>query len=338
MNERNFQLFLEETEIPPETIKKFLSMLRDYEIYLKNENLTLDSVNPKKLVEYTEYLVSINADYVLDFLRAISSYANYSQKYDCITEVIDIVESYNAMDTLFSRIAEIHGEQMRNEFFRDLVIPPLGVHPEKKPNFTKSIMKRLHESLGKKDIINLLSPCLHGRPPDDIEGDKEALAVLGIDGFLLKKHQDLIKRLEKHRDEGTLEFAQIVDEEVIEFARNNQMLAAGVRKGNVIYTSKLPYQIKKFLTVKDDNMKKFYLCYCPWIRGALKEGTKHENLTDFCHCSAGWYKLYWDQIFEQSISVEPIKTGLKGDLECTFAIHLPSNIKTQTRRNNFYSI
>jgi len=326
MNERNFQLFLEEKEVDANTIENFLSMLRDYENFLNKENLNLDSVNPKKLVEYTEYLASTNKESVLDFLRAILSYANYSKKYDFITKTIDIVESYNAMDNLFSRIADIHGEQMRDKIFRDLNIPTLGVHPEKKPNFTKSVMKRMEDNLGNEDTIALLSPCLHGRPPDDIKGDKKNLAELGIDGFLLKKHNDLIKRFEKHRDEGTLEFAQLVDDEVIEFVRNNQMLV-GVRKENIIYTSKVPYQTKKFLTAKDEKMKKFYLCYCPWIRGALKEETDNEILKKFCHCSAGWYKLYWDQIFEQSISVEPIKTGLYGDLECTFAIHLPTNFK-----------
>jgi len=326
MDERNFRIFLDENELDTNTIKSFLSKLREYENYLKKKDLNLDSVNPNKLVEYTEYLVSTDKDSVLDFLRAILSYANYSKKYDFITETIDIVESYNAMDTLFSRIAEIHGEQMRNEIFRDLVIPPLGVHPEKKPNFTKNIMKRLEDNLGNENTIALLSPCLHGRPPDDIKGDKKNLVELGIDGFLQKKHQDLIKRLEKHRNEGTLEFAQLVDDEVIEFVRNNQMLV-GVRKENIIYVSKIPYQTKKLLTEKDEKMKKFYLCYCPWIRGALKEGTENDILKNFCHCSAGWYKLYWDQIFEQSVSVEPIKTGLYGDLECTFAIQLPTNIK-----------
>jgi len=326
MNEGKFQIFLEENEIDTNVIKNFLSKLEDYENYLKKENLSLDSVDPKNLVEYTEYLVSTNKDSVLDFLRAILSYANYSKKFDFITETIDIVESYNAMDNLFARVAEVHGEQMRDEIFRELSIPPLGVHPEKKPNFTKNIMKRLEDNLGNENTIALLSPCLHGRPPDDIEGDKQILAELGIDGFLLKKHQDLIKRLEMHRDEGTLEFAQVVDDEVINFVGNDQLLGVGIRKGNIIYISKLPYQIKKFLTAEDEKMKNFYLCYCPWIRGALKDGKDNEILKDFCHCSAGWYKLYWDQIFEQSVIVEPIKTGLYGDLECTFAIHIPEKI------------
>jgi len=326
MKEIEFQEFLKDNKIDESKIEIFLSRIRDYEKFLNKENLTLETVKPKKLIEYTEYLVSVEKESALDFLRALMSYANFSKKYDFITEAIDIAESYMAMDTLFSRIAEFHGESIRNEIFKGLIIPPLGVHPEKKPDFTKIILKRVEEKLGEEETIKLLSPCLHGRPPGDIEGDKKALRELGIDGFLAKKHQELIRRLEEHRDKGTLEFAQYVDDEVIEFVRNNQMLAEGVREGNIIYLCKHPYQIKKFLNAIDDRMKRFYLCYCPWIRGALKNGTEHELSKHFCHCSAGWYKLYWDQIFEQSIKVEPIKTALDGALECKFAVYLPENV------------
>ena len=331
MNERNFQLYLEEKEIGKDTIETFLSKLRDYEIYLKKENLNLDSVNPKKLVEYTEHLVSIDKDSVLDFLRAILSYADYSKKFDFVTETIDIVESFNAMDTMFLRVAEVHGERMRDEIFSDLTIPPLGMHPEKKPKFTKKVLKRMEDNLGKESTIALLSPCLHGRPPDDIEGDKKILSALGIDGFLEEKHQDLIKRLESHRDDGTLEFAQRIDDEVIDFLRNNQEFGTGVRKGNFIYISKIPYQTKKYLTTEDKNMKKFYLCYCPWVRGALKDGTDEELSNSFCHCSAGWYKLYWDLIFEQSVDVIPVKSALNGNLECNFTVQIPEAILSELK-------
>ena len=123
-----------------------------------------------------------------------------------------------------------------------------------------------------------------------------------------------------------MEFAQKIDEEIVQFVRENKTIAQGLREGNIIYVCKLPYQTREFLDAKDDKMKNFYLCYCPWIRGALKNGTEKEITKDFCHCSAGWYKLYWDQIFGQSIKVEPIKTARNGDMECKFAIHLPDDL------------
>ncbi|MFW9772381.1 MAG: hypothetical protein ACFFEO_09470 [Candidatus Thorarchaeota archaeon] len=323
MNETDFLEFLEKNKVNRTTIKNYLARIKDYEKYLNNLNLTLEKVKPNKLVEYTEHLVSTDKDAVIDFLKAIITYANYSKNYDFITEAIDIVESYNAMDTLYSRIAEFYGEQIRDEIFKDLVIPPLGTHPENKPDFTKEILKRVEDKLGEDNTIKLLSPCLHGRPPDDIEGDKKALKELGIDGFLLKKHRDLIRRLERHREAGTLEFAQYIDDDVLEFVKNNQKLSQGVREGNKIYVSKLPYQTSNYLNTKDEKMKKFFLCYCPWIRGAFKNGTEDDLSKNFCHCSAGWYKLYWDQIFEQPVKVEPVKTALKGALECTFSIEIP---------------
>jgi len=323
MNETDYQEFLVKKKVDKDIIQNYLSSIRDYERYLNKLSLKLEKAEPNKIVEYTEYLISLDKDSVINFLSAIMNYANFTKNYDYIMEVIDIVESYNAMDTLYSRVAEYHGEQIRDEIFKDLEIPPLGIHPEKKPDFTKKILKRIEEKLGEKNLIKLLSPCLHGRPPDDIDGDRKALKELGMDGFLLKKHKDLIQRLERHRDEGTLEFAQYIDDKVIEFVRSNQKFAGGIREGNYIYVSKVPYQASKYLNTNDERMKKFYLCYCPWIRGALKNGTEHEISKHFCHCSAGWYKLYWDQIFEQPIKVEPVKTALNGALECTFSIEIP---------------
>jgi hypothetical protein len=230
------------------------------------------------------------------------------------------------MDNLYSRVAEYHGEPIRDEIFKDLTIPPLGIHPEKKPQFTKVILKRLEEKLGKEKIIELLSPCLHGRPPDDIERDRKLLKELGIDGFLEKKHRELVSRLEKHKDNGTLEFAQRIDDEIIQYVKDNQMIAQGIREGSIIYVSKLPYQMREFLDAKDDRMKRFFLCYCPWVRGALKNGTEKEITEDFCHCSAGWYKLYWDQLFQQTVKVEPVRSALNGALECKFAIRIPESL------------
>jgi hypothetical protein len=321
MKKAEFQTYLEGNKVESKQISEFIKHLEDYEQFLSGD--TLQTCIPEKIIEYSDYLVSQKNEPVLNFLRAIIHYATFTKRYELITKVIDISESYNAMDNLYSRVAEFYGEAVRDESFNGLTIPPLGVDPGTKPEFTKLILRRLNEQLGEKKVINLLSPCLHGRPPDDIEGDKKLLKKLGIDGFLEKKHQDLIARLERHRDEGTLEFAQNIDDEIVEIVRGNQMIAEGIRKGTKIFVSKLPYQMRAYLDAKDHKMKRFFLCYCPWIRGALKDGTEKELTEDFCYCSAGWYKLYWDQIFEQSVEVELIESALKGAVECKFAIHIP---------------
>ncbi len=327
MDKAKFKEFLSKNEIVDKQIDQYLSELEDYQEFLMKEKLTLETVDPQKLVEYTEQLVSKDSDSVLVFIRAILNYANFSKRLEFISSVIDISEASNAMDTLDSRIAEVYGEEIRNEIFSDLTIPSLGVHTEKKPEFTKVIMKRVEEKFGEKKTIELLEPCLHGRPYDNFEEDRKDYQELGIDGFLKKKYQKRIKAFEKHRDKGTYAFAQPVDDQVVDYVKSVPNASAGIREGNIIYVTKVPYQTKKYLETNDERMKRFYCCYCPWLRGAIKNGTEKEISKNFCQCSAGWFKLYWDKLFEQPVKVEPVETVLSdGVLLCKFAIHLPDDV------------
>ncbi|MFX0134584.1 MAG: hypothetical protein ACFFDN_13165 [Candidatus Hodarchaeota archaeon] len=258
---------------------------------------------------------------------ALINYANFIKKYDYIVEIIDISESYNAMDNLYQRIGEQHGEKIRDEIFKNTSIPLLGTHPEKKPEFTKIVLRRLEEKIGKEKTIELLKPCLHDRPGDIKKDREDFLRLKDIDEFLRVKKQELIERLEKHQKEGTLEFAQYIDDEVIEFVKNTPSINPGIREGSIIISTKLPYQTKKHIQAKDHRMKGFYSCYCPWIRGAIKNGTDKELFSDFCHCSAGYTKKFWDVIFDQPTKVKPIETPLTGGLLCKFAVHIPKEFQ-----------
>ena len=122
-------------------------------------------------------------------------------------------------------------------------------------------------------------------------------------------------------------FAQFVDDDVVEFVKSVPSMGAGVREGNTIIMTKIPYQIKKFLTAENEQMKGFYLCYCPWVRGAIKRGEKEEISSNFCHCSGGYFKQYWDRLFDRPVTVEPVESPLwSGDLLCTFAVEIPEEI------------
>ena len=192
MIKKNFLQFLYEKEINEDQANIFISSLKEFDNSLKKKNQNIDSIPPGEIIDYSNYLAGKNPDYVLDFLRALINYANFIKKYDYIIEIIDISESYNAMDNLYQRIAEQYGENLRNEVFEDIKIPPLGINPEKKPDFTKVIMRRLEESIGVEKTIELLKPCLHGRP-GSLDKDKEDfLNINDIDKFLKLKKQELI--------------------------------------------------------------------------------------------------------------------------------------------------
>ncbi len=327
MKEKAFLDYLLKNEISHEKAEIYISRLNDFNEFLEKENIDIDTFPSGEIIKYADILVENNSDVVLDFLKALINYANFIKNYDYIVEIIDISESYNAMDNLYQRIAEQYGEPLRDEIFKNISIPPLGIHPEKKPEFTKEIMKRLIHKIGEEKTIELLKPCLHGRPGDLKKDREDFLKLNDIDEFLKLKKQELIERLQKHKNEETLEFAQYIDEDVIEFVKNTPTINPGIRDGDKIIEAKLPYQTKKHIHANDKRMKGFYSCYCPWIRGAIKNGTEKELFSHFCYCSAGYTKKYWDVIFDQPTRVEPIETPLTGGLLCKFSVYIPKEFQ-----------
>jgi hypothetical protein len=328
MKENGFKEYLLNNKIEEGIIDKYLGLLGKFSEFLKKEGISIDSIPEGKIIVYTENLVNNKNKEILDFLRALISYSNFIENYDYIIEIIDIAEAYNAMDNLYLRIGDEFREDIRNEIFKNLEIPSLGMHPDKKPAFTKEIMKRMEAKIGEEKTIKLLAPCLHGRPIEPIKKDREDfLRLKDIDEFLKLKRNELIKRLEKHQKEGTLEYAQYIDKDVVEFIKNNPTISPGIRKGNKIIATKIPYQAKRHLTTDDEKMKKYYSCYCSWVRGAMKKGEEKEISTNFCHCSAGFIMQYWEIIFDQPVKVEPVETALSGSELCTFEIDIPKDFQ-----------
>jgi hypothetical protein len=120
-----------------------------------------------------------------------------------------------------------------------------------------------------------------------------------------------------------LYFTQEIDEEVLDYVRNTPTCQNGVRDGDTIYVTKIPYMAKKYLHEKDEKKKRYYYCHCPWVREAILSDLKVSP--NFCYCSAAFEKRPWDVIFDQPVKVDVVGTVLKGDLICKFAIHIPKN-------------
>ncbi len=330
LNETTFRKYLSEQKVDPEQAKTFLNCLEELQKFQRTDNI--DALPKGTILRYTEHLVKVNPDAVLDTLRALYNYGNFIKNHDYVAEVLDIHEGYNAMDNLFDRVAEQFGETVRDEIFTDIQLPPLGVDPETKCEVTKIVMKRLEETIGEDKTIELLAPCLHGRS-DEPNAREDFLKLKDIDAFLEFRHQAVVDRFRQHMKNGTLEYAQHVDEDVVAYVENTPTISPGIRQGDKIISTKIPYHIKAMLDTKDPHMKRYYVCYCPWVRGAIKNGTEDEISPNFCHCSAGFTKKYWDVVFDQPVKVQPIETALTGALHCKFAIEIPKQYQKKDTAN-----
>ncbi len=184
-------------------------------------------------------------------------------------------------------------------------------------------MDRVEQLADTNTIIRLLDDCLRDLGEGSNAEEKKRYEDTGdFDVFLEMKRQEYVQYLQGFIDRGELYYTQEITDEVVAFVRDNPEVAQGVREGNILYITKIPYMTKEYLAEKDEVKKRYYYCHCPWARESLKNGEKTVSAT-FCHCSAGFVKKPWEAIFGQKLEVDILESILQGDLRCRFAIHLP---------------
>jgi len=94
------------------------------------------------------------------------------------------------------------------------------------------------------------------------------------------------------------------------------------REGYTLFATKGPYNKQAYDDAKTDAERRKAACFCPVIRNNLDGGMP----ATYCNCGAGWYRRQWEGVFEQSIHIEVVKSVLKGDDHCEFAIHIPREL------------
>ena len=98
--------------------------------------------------------------------------------------------------------------------------------------------------------------------------------------------------------------------------------AGGNRDGFTIISSKKPRDPKAHAEALTDMERKRATCYCPLVRSKLDQGMP----VDFCKCGSGWFRQQWEGATGKPVMVEVLKSVLRGDEYCEFAIHLSEDL------------
>jgi len=128
--------------------------------------------------------------------------------------------------------------------------------------------------------------------------------------------------------ENRIWFEQQITEPVVEFVRKNQEILSGVREGDKIYVTKIPYDPDRFLRERDPQKKRYYACHCPLARESLRSGPS-DIPTLWCTCSAGFEKVMFDAIFGEPAEAEVLETVLSGSDLCRFSVTIPEKIRRE---------
>ena len=323
LDEEGFRNYCLKIGLNDETAQAHIGLVREFEAFLKKGKGKRDfgSASPSDMQRFIAHLMEKKRN-TIDGFGALIRYARFMNKREIVSFLFGYIEGFGALEKLFETLKQTVGGSQRDKIFEGVNLPPLGTDPKDKPKVTQRIMERLEATLDEKTLKEIMSSGLDVGPRESYLPAREAfLKAKNLDDFLRKRHQEAVEMLEKHSKEKTMFFAQEIDEEVVEYVRNNPEIMGGVREGDVIYETKIPYMTKKFLHEKDEKMKRYYACHCGWVREGIRSGLKVSP--NFCYCSAGYHKRPWEIIFDQPLKADVMKTLLNGDLVCRFAIHIP---------------
>ena len=165
---------------------------------------------------------------------------------------------------------------------------------DEKTQWIKDVLNELDKVANNHQKYEILSHCAHEFSQKRIDKLREIYVKTGdIDTVLEKIHNDYL------------------------------WYENPTRKGSVIYTTKIPYNLEGYKKAKTLDEKKRKYCHCPLVRDHWDEGIS----PTFCNCSTGWYRQIWEGVLKTPVRIEILKTLLKGDETCEFAIHLPLDEK-----------
>lgn len=316
----SFAIFLQERNLPAEQIDSFSAFADRFEQSFLSSSC---SERASFFIDFSEIMM-MDGSNTEDNYYALVLYGRFLRDNELFRVALELIDGAEALDNLYKKTAEYLGESRRDELFSGLDLIPLGTPNEQKPAAMLPFLNRLLKAepgIG----LRILSSGLRDLNDAFYIQDRKKYVELGdIDGFILYKKQTMLEQLEKIMQEDRLFFNQKITQEVIDFVRDDPEIMQGVRVGNIVYETKIPFSTIEYLGEMDETRKRFHYCHCPWVKASLRDG-RSEMPSDFCNCSAAFHKKPWEVLFGQKLKAEVLESVLHGDMRCRFAIHLPED-------------
>jgi hypothetical protein len=183
--------------------------------------------------------------------------------------------------------------------------------------WTEGAMDRLDALVGYKDRRKIMTECACHFP------EKRLLPLTAK--YEETKDLDTIHRMLRELFISDLKNVLKLDDGLIKNILSWGWGVAGVKRGNTVIATKMPFELKEHLEAKDAKEKRYHYCHCPRIREAIRS-SKPDISTTYCYCGAGFYKDIWEKILQQPVEVEVLETVLSGADVCRIAIHLPPSV------------
>lgn len=328
MSEKLFREFLISRGFSDEDVEKHVCVIQKFEKDLHSivPFWTFTDLNPSSVQSLVDTLIDREMN-TIENMYILLRYAKAIDNKPMFNTLFEMLDGCEVMDNLFHRLGERVGEELRDTIFEELPLPPLGLSKKEKARYTYRIMRRMEEIFGENFCKELLSGSLRDLEDSYYSEEKsDFYETCGgdIDQYLVFRGEKFLNALYDHQQHGDLFSGQEITDDVINYVKNNPEIGGGVRDGNLVYETKIPFNTAAYLEEKDPELKRYHYCHCPWV----KESIRKEILAipdSFCQCSVGFHKKPFEIIFEQKLRGEVLQSVLRGDPVCRFKIFLPNH-------------
>jgi len=320
--EGEFREQLRKRGLSAEDVDFSVGAVREFEEYLEKRKMSFESVGLDAVKDYVSLLIGEGRN-SRERLVAVARYCNFAKKNDCFIYFASVLGARNVLPDIGERLANVAGEEVRRRVYEGFELPPLGSPQEGYPMLTKRLVDRMEAELPSETCREVLTWNYHKVPAETFKESKERFEKANsIDEYLEGEHRRFVEELTGYMKAGRVWYEQEITPEVVKLVEGDPEIQNGVRHGDRIYVSKIPFAPQQFLAEKDPVMKRYYACHCPLVRTAIRDGEPKISPI-FCYCSGGYEKLHFDVIFGEPVEVELLESVLKGDLRCRFAIRIP---------------
>lgn len=319
MDKQGFRALLETRKLSDEKIEAAITLAERFERFVEDAGaMSIAEV----AWAFSERLINEGQNTEDNYL-ALARYGVFTKNNALFVAILELFDGAEAQGNLYRRVAEIFGEDVRDEVFDGIGVAPLGLPAPDKPRTLHPVIERLEAKVGAEACKALLADSLRDLPDAYFVQERQRYQESAdLDEYLRRKKQAFVDQLEACQREGRLFFAQEITDDVIAFVKNDPEIGGGRREGNIVYETKIPFMTSEYLAETDPTLKRYFYCHCPWAREAIKN--RDVNLTaTFCNCSAGFHKKPWEVALGQPVRAEVLESVLKEDDRCRFAIYLP---------------
>ncbi len=118
LDEQGFRAFLTKRQLPEKTVKAHISIVKEFEKYLRkrNSNNTIDKAKPIDFDDFSEILKKTGKD-TSGNIQALARYAIFKNNKTLIVHVLEMTDGASVMENLSRNLRQKVGEDKWKEIF-----------------------------------------------------------------------------------------------------------------------------------------------------------------------------------------------------------------------------